>query len=146
MKIQSLANGLVFSGRQQECARHLSKTELLQCYSIVTPNLPVYFDNSQYTAVCDDNVNFFVQANIKSNVISSLLHHVGFTNDITFGTSETVDNLQCYHISKSLTTMDWTTTCTTHIQLLFLHFCVMTPKLLGQNQNSQICILSTVQM
>ena len=56
----------------------------------------------------DGNIHFCVPAKMKAKIMSTLIHHVGFTDDVTFSESETSDNLQCYHLSKSPTATDWT--------------------------------------
>ena len=45
-----------------------------------------------------------------ASVTDILIDHVRFTDDTTFSASESSDNVQCYHISKSLTALDWTST------------------------------------
>ena len=90
------------------CARRLSNIELLRCYSIIAPRLPTSFMDNTYTSMLDSNIHYCVPARMKSKILSTLIDHVRFTDDITFGASETSDNLQCYHLAKSPTATDWT--------------------------------------
>ena len=82
--------------------------ELLRCYSIVASRLPNPFPDDTYTSMLDSYIHYCVPAMMKSKKLSTLINHVGFTDDVTFGASETSDNLQCYQLAKSPTATDWT--------------------------------------
>ena len=82
--------------------------ELLSCYSIHTTHIKGFINDDKYTKLCDDNMHYCIPINMIASVTDSLIDHVGFTDDITFSASESSDNFQCYHMSKSPTALDWT--------------------------------------
>ena len=67
-------------------------------------------DSSPNTPFLDDNIKFCILFQLRVYVTNNLLDHVGVTENIAFSASEVSDNLQCYHLTKSPTAVDWTTT------------------------------------
>ena len=56
----------------------------------------------------DNNLPFSIPVKQRTKVILNLLDYVDFLDDFVYAESETVDNCQCYHMTASPTTMDWT--------------------------------------
>ena len=89
--------------------KRLSNADLLRCYSIPLDILPRTIDSSPCTPFLDDNIQLCIPFQLREYVTNALLDHVGVTTDDTsFCVSEVSDNLQCYHLTKSPTTVDLT--------------------------------------
>ena len=69
------------------CARPLSNTELLRCYSLFSEHMDEDFDNDNYTTLFDDNIHYCVHRKMRASITDNLLVHVGFTDDIVFSAS-----------------------------------------------------------
>ena len=89
--------------------RHLENTELLHCYSIPTHQFHnSSLDNECYTEWLDDVIHYCIPIELFASVTSNLITIAGFEDDLVYGKSEHSDTHQCYQITASPTTIDWT--------------------------------------
>ena len=56
----------------------------------------------------DNLLPFSNPSNLRMSITSQLVDIVGFPDDILYSASESVDSYQCYQLTASPTSMDWT--------------------------------------
>ena len=100
--------GVLINDEISSCARRLSNTKLMRCYSISDNCINGDFDNENYTIILDDNIHYCVPFKMRASIIDSLLAYVGFADDIAFNASESSDNFKFYHMSTLPASLDWT--------------------------------------
>ena len=99
---------LIFDKETSMSARYLTNTELLLCYSIPHNCTQSCVDIPVYTSKLDYLLPFCIPVNLRASVTSQLIDLTGFADDIHYSTSESAESYQCYQMSASPTSMDWT--------------------------------------
>ena len=89
-------------------AWQLSNIELLRCYSIPAVFFVLPFNFICMTDWLDDMLPFSVPFGLYSTILSQLPEAAGFVDDVVYGNSEHTNTCQCYHVSASPTSLDWT--------------------------------------
>ena len=98
--------GVLVDKEIKPCARHPSNMELLQYYSIPATHIDECLNNSTYPKLIDDNIQYCVSIKMRASITENLLEHVEFVDGIAFNSSESSNNFQCSHMTKSPTTLD----------------------------------------
>ena len=99
---------LILESEEPVSARCLTNSELLACYSLPLHSVESFLDNSEYTNTLDNLLPCSIPIKLRASITSQLINLAGFTEDITYGASEVADSFQCYQMSASPTTVDWT--------------------------------------
>ena len=99
---------LLFDVNSSLSARYLSNTELLRCYSVSDTSTYSFLDIPTYISQLDDLLPFCTSVNLRAYITSQLVTAAGFADNKLYSASESVDAYQCYQLTSSPSSMDWT--------------------------------------